>query len=302
MSAAPGLVLITGMSGAGRTTALHALEDLGYEAVDNLPLGLLERVAPPPLLDAAQGRPTAVGIDVRSRDFSAAALKGALDGMRALRIPVLTLFLDCDDTVLLRRYTETRRRHPLAADRPVADGLALERRAVAPVRALADAVIDTSQLSPWDLKRRVADVAGLAEASGLVVTVMSFSFRGGLPREADLVFDARFLTNPHYDPALKPLSGLDRPVQAAIAADPDFDGFLERIDGLLALTLPRYRKEGKSYLTIAIGCTGGRHRSVFVAETLAERLRETVGPVHVMHRDIAETPAKIGPADGKGLS
>lgn len=280
------LVVVTGMSGAGRTTALHALEDLGFEAVDNLPLGLLERVAPPPLLGSDIARPTAVGIDVRSRDFSALALKAALSGLASLGVPTLTLFLDCDDAILLGRFTETRRRHPLAQDRPVADGIALERASLSPIRELADAVIDTSSLNVWDLKRRIADIVHRQPGEDLVVTVTSFAYRQGLPREADLVFDVRFLTNPHYDPALRPLTGLDEPVRAAIRQDKDYAEYFDRLMALLELTLPRHGLEGKSYFTIAFGCTGGKHRSVYLAEAVAERLRKIFPTVHVTHREL----------------
>ena len=293
------LVLVTGMSGAGRSTALRALEDLGFEAVDNLPLGLLERVAPPPLLDSPTSRPTAIGMDIRSRDFSAAAFRGAISGLRALGIPTLTVFLDCDDAVLIGRFTETRRRHPLAQDRPVSDGIALERASLAPLREIADAVIDTSALTVWDLKRRMAELAGADTATGPVVTVMSFAYRNGLPREADLIFDVRFLTNPHYDPALRALTGRDAPVQAAIEADADFAPFLERLTALLDLTVPRYSREGKSYLTIAFGCTGGRHRSVFLAETVAARLRGIFASVRVKHRELDGAEALLA-TTGKG--
>lgn len=293
------LVLVTGMSGAGRSTALRALEDLGFEAVDNLPLGLLERVAPPPLVDSPTSRPTAIGMDIRSRDFSAAAFRGALSGLRALGIPTLTLFLDCDDAVLIGRFTETRRRHPLAQDRPVSDGIALERASLAPLREIADAVVDTSTLTVWDLKRRMAELAGTEIAGGPVVTVMSFAYRNGLPREADLVFDVRFLTNPHYDPALRPLTGRDPAVQRAIEADADFAPFLDRLLALLDLTVPRYTGEGKSYLTIAFGCTGGRHRSVFLAEMVAGRLRGIFSHVRVKHRELDGAGAPLANA-GKG--
>ena len=294
------LVVVTGMSGAGRTTALHALEDLGFEAVDNLPLGLLERVAPPPQFDSPSGRPTAVGVDVRSRDFSAAALKGAVTGLAALGIPTLTIFLDCDDAVLLGRFTETRRRHPLALDRPVSDGIALERASLAPLREIADAVIDTSSSNVWDLKRRIADIVHRQPGEDLVITVTSFAYRNGLPREADLVFDVRFLANPHYDPVLRPLTGLDEPVQQAIAADPDFPAYFDRLTALLELSLPRHAVEGKSYFTIAFGCTGGKHRSVYLAEAVAARLGKIFRTVHVTHRELEGAKIRAASTMEKG--
>ncbi|MGE0153099.1 MAG: RNase adapter RapZ [Reyranellaceae bacterium] len=293
------VVLITGLSGAGRATALKALEDLGFEAVDNLPLSLL-----PDLLRGKAGagsRPLALGLDVRSRDFSPDAFLAELAGLRAQADLVCELvFLDCDDATLLRRYTETRRRHPLAIDRPVQDGIAEERRILAPLRAAADQIVDTSQLGPHDLKRLLSAGFARENAPGLRLVVVSFSYRNGLPREADLVFDARFLANPHYVPALKPLSGRDRAVQEYVAADPDFLPFLNGIKSLLGPLLPRYEKEGKSYLTVAVGCTGGRHRSVFVGETLAGWLGELGRNVTLAHRDLpaASQDGKTGSGVG----
>jgi UPF0042 nucleotide-binding protein len=266
------LVLVTGMSGAGRSTALKALEDLGYEAVDNLPLSFL------PSLNLAGG-PVAVGIDVRTRGFSPA------DVLAALPQNVTVVFLDADDEFLRRRYTETRRPHPLAFDRPVIDGIRLERQRVSALRDRADLVIDTSTLSVAEL-RRILNGHFALDASGLAIFVRSFAYRRGLPPDADMVIDVRFLENPHYDPALRPLTGLDAAVGARIAADPDFAGFFERLIALLQPLLPRYANEGKSYLTIAIGCTGGRHRSVYVAGRLAEWLRREGQRVVVGHRDL----------------
>jgi len=290
------ILLVTGMSGAGRSTALKMLEDLGYEAVDNLPLPFLSRLAAG-TRDEKGSRPVAVGVDVRSRDFGSVALQEEVDKLiYADHLDVKLLFLDCDDTILIRRYAETRRRHPLAADRPVEDGLALERRAIAPLRDRADVVIDTTDLTVWDLKQRLTNEFSYGGTSSMAISVVSFSYRKGLPREADLVFDARFLTNPHYNPGLRPLTGRDAAVAEAVAADEDFEAFWTRLTDLLTLTLPRYEKEGKSYLTIAVGCTGGRHRSVFIAEKLFHWLQDrqkagvfgTVGsdhPIHVIHRD-----------------
>jgi len=291
------MLLVTGMSGAGRSTALKVLEDLGFEAVDNLPLPFLARLAAGARTDAVT-RPVAVGIDVRSRDFGSVALQEEVDKLiYADHLDVKLLFLDCDDTILIRRYAETRRRHPLAADRPVEDGLALERRAIAPLRDRADLVIDTTELTVWDLKQRLATEFKHGGSSGMAVSVVSFSYRKGLPREADLVFDARFLTNPHYNPDLRPLTGQNSAVADAVAADKDFDAFWTRLTDLLTLTLPRYEQEGKSYLTIAVGCTGGKHRSVFIAEKLLAWLQEQhqAGkfgapgldhPIHIIHRDM----------------
>lgn len=281
------VIVITGMSGAGRSTALRALEDIGYEAVDNLPLSLLENVASR-APNGSGARALAVGIDIRTRDFDVPALIRTLDRLSASGDPgrIVSVFLDCGDDELVRRFTETRRRHPLAADRPVMDGLRLERRMLAPLLERADVIIDTSLIAPGALKEEMNRRFSLDRAPGLALMVVSFSYRYGLPRDADLVFDARFLVNPHYDPALRDKTGRDPEVGAAIVADPDFAAFLDGMVSMLAVLLPRYEKEGKSYLTIAIGCTGGRHRSVYVAEQLSERLASNGRRVHLTHRDI----------------
>ena len=301
------LIVITGMSGAGRSTALKAFEDMGYEAVDNLPLSLLPNL----VVSTAAHLPLAVGVDVRTRDFAVPALVGALDRLvEDQDIDLRIVFLDCDDDRLERRYTETRRRHPLAAERPVGDGIRLERERVRPLRDRADLVIDTSLLTPGDLKRVLHGHFHLAAEPGLGLFVTSFSFRQGLPRDADLVLDVRFLRNPHYVAALKPLSGRDRAVGEYIAADPDFPALFDQLCAWLRPLLPRYEREGKSYLTIAIGCTGGRHRSVYVAERLAAWLRHDGRTVSVAHRDlgISDSPetataeADIGDAAIKDLA
>lgn len=286
------LLVVTGLSGAGRSTALKSLEDMGYEAVDNLPLSLL-----PNLVAAQSARPPlAVGVDIRTRDFGVLALVEALDRLVAGHdFDLKVVFLDCDDDLLVRRYTETRRRHPLAAERPVGDGIRLERERVWPLRDRADLVIDTSALAPADLKRVLHGHFALDAASGLSLFVTSFAYRHGLPRDADLVIDVRFLRNPHYVPTLRLLTGRDAPVGDFIAADPDFARFLERLCDWLAPLLPRYESEGKSYLTIAVGCTGGRHRSVYVAERLAAWLRRTGRSVGLGHRDI-ERPGALAAA------
>ncbi|MGB8843426.1 MAG: RNase adapter RapZ [Aliidongia sp.] len=284
-SARPLIVLITGMSGAGRTSSLKMLEDLGYEAVDNLPLSLLCGLVGQA---GTRRQPIAVGIDVRTRGFAVANLLGELSKMiSGSGLDCRLVFIDCDDEALARRYTETRRRHPLAGDRPVMDGIRLERELVSPLRARADLVIDTSVSKPADLQRILAGHFALDSRRRLKVFVTSFSFRQGLPREADLVFDVRFLDNPYYDPALRDLTGLDPSVGRCVAGDPGYAGFFASLTGLLRPLLPRYDREGKSYLTIAIGCTGGRHRSVYVAEQLGDWFRGEGQVVTVAHRDIA---------------
>ena len=278
------MVLVSGLSGAGRSTALKALEDLGYEAVDNLPLSLLASLVRP---GDRPARPLAIGIDSRTREFAVSALLRELDRLAASRgVAARLLFVDCDDEVLQRRFTETRRRHPLADDRPVSDGIKREREMVGALRARADVVLDTTVMKLGELKRAIQGHFALARGSALSLSVISFAYRGGLPREADLVIDARFLDNPHYVRELEGLSGLDARVAEYVARDPDFAPFLARLEAWLAPLLPRYEREGKSYLTIAVGCTGGRHRSVVVAERLAGWLAGLGREATLIHRDI----------------
>jgi RNase adaptor protein for sRNA GlmZ degradation len=274
------VVLVTGLSGAGRSTALKILEDLGYEAIDNLPLEFLSTMA-------GEGAALAIGVDIRTRDFAVQPFLEQLDLLGAKTgLAVTLLFLDCEDRVLERRFTETRRRHPLAQDRRVADGIAAERRLVAPLRERAELTIDTSALNPGELRRLLSGQLELAAAPGMAVFVTSFAYRNGLPREADLVFDVRFLANPHYEEDLRDLDGRDGAVAAFVKADPSFAAFFDGLTALLTPLLPRYEEEGKSYLTIAVGCTGGQHRSVAVAEKLADWLAARGRRVQRGHRDL----------------
>lgn len=284
------VLLVTGLSGAGHTTSLRALEDVGFEAIDNLPISFLQR-----LLHAPDGsaRPLAIGIDVRTRDFGVKDLLEAVASLEELEgLDLKLLFLDCDDEVLVRRYTETRRRHPAAGDRPVLDGIAHERRLLAPLRDRANLVFDTTRLTPWELRRRLKEIFAKKEAAELLLFLTSFAYTNGLPREADLVFDVRFLANPHYVPALRPLTGRDREVCEYIEADPDFAPFFDSLTAMLRLLLPRFEKEGKNYLTIALGCTGGRHRSVFVSEKLQGWLAGEGQRAFLRHRDLEALPEK----------
>ena len=264
------VVLVTGLSGGGKASILHFLEDLGYEAVDNPPLRLLEELA------ARGEKPIAIGVDTRTRGFDTAEILAVVGRLRhnpALR-PEL-VFVYADEGVLLRRYTETRRRHPLAPTSRVADGVAAELGLTAVLREAADMLLDTTDL-PLPTLRRIVEqrFGGIAETqAGMSVSLMSFAYPEGLPREAELVFDARFLRNPHYDPILRLGTGLDPDVAAYVSADPDFSPFMDKVTDLLTLLLPRFIQEGKKYASVAIGCTGGRHRSVHAVEVLAARLR-----------------------------
>lgn len=288
----PPVILLTGMSGAGKTSALKALEDLGYEAVDNIPLSFLKAMINADgdhgqmTLDGME-RPIAIVIDIRTRGFEATSFQDLVRQLKENEKDRIHLvFMDCDNEVLKRRYDETRHRHPLAVDRPVTDGIVAERRLLHSLREQSDLIIDSSALAPGELKGILDGHFGTASKSALSVFVTSFSFKKGLPRQADLVFDVRFLTNPHYDPALKELTGRDKAVQDFIAKDGDFDLFFDGLTGLLEPLLPRYAREGKSYLTIAVGCTGGKHRSVFVAEKLAGWLNDHGETTRLSHREL----------------
>ena len=284
--AAPQIVILSGISGAGKTTALKAFEDAGFEAIDNPPFALLL----PLIRDHTDGR-LVVGVDARTRGLDAAALLAEAAGLNATgKTAIIVIYLDCDEDVALRRFKETRRRHPLAPDGSIRDGLAIEQDMLRQLRDEADHVLDTSLMSPRELKRWVSGVFAAGEPAGLSLEIVSFSYRQGLPREADLVFDVRFLANPHYDPDLRPMSGLDPAVGAHVQADPGTSALLDHLTRLFEFVLPRYEQEGKSYLTIAIGCTGGRHRSVYIAETLSAMLYGQGWPVRTTHRDIDKDP------------
>jgi len=286
------ILLVTGMSGAGKSTALNALEDLGWEVVENLPLGLLERLLSTQTAEGAPaGRPLALGIDTRTRAFDAQKIVERIKVLRAQRSETIaTLFLDCNGQELERRYSETRRRHPLALDRPATDGIARERELLSPLRRWSDHVVDTTALTSNDLRQEIRARFSDPNGEEPTLTVMSFGFARRLPRNADLVFDMRFLRNPHWDNRLRPLTGIDAEVQDYVRQDSTFDAALAQIESLLLLLLPRYREEGKSYVTVAFGCTGGRHRSVFVAEYIAERLRHGQFSPTVAHRDLGSKP------------
>lgn len=279
------LVFVTGPSGAGRSTAIHRLEDLGYEAIDNLPLSLV----PQALEGLREDRPLALGIDVRNRDFSADAmidLVGRLAARADLRVELL--YLDCTVDALLRRFSETRRRHPLAPEATPLVGIEAEIALLTAIRARADVLINTSEMTPHNLAAEISHWFAPRRGAPLAISVESFSYKLGLPRGADMVFDCRFLRNPHWEPALRAGDGRNRDVVAHIAADPRFDPFFRKILDLVLMVLPAHLEEGKSHLSIAFGCSGGQHRSVAVAERLADALAESGWQVSKRHRELEQ--------------
>lgn len=281
-------VVVTGMSGAGKGQALRFLEDIGYYCVDNLPAQLISTFAD--LFCCSGNNPyTRIAVCVDSRSGQELAnVPAYLDSVRDRGVRPEILFLDSNEKVLVRRYSETRRRHPLAPAASVEEGIQRERELLEPVRGRADMMIDTSATSVSELRERIASAfLGEAPSQGLCVSVMSFGFKFGVPAEADLVFDVRFLPNPFYDQELRPRTGEDAGVRDFVLANPDGTEFLERLKGMLKFLVPRYAAEPKSYLTIAVGCTGGQHRSVAVAHDISVFLRGLKYDVRIRHRDIS---------------
>lgn len=277
------LILVTGPSGAGRSTAIGALEDLGCETIDNLPLSLIPRLLDGPPL----GRTIALGVDVRNRDFSVLALIELIDTLTAdPGVALEVMFLDCRTEVLERRYSETRRRHPLFPAEPPLTGILRETDLLAPIRVRADALIDTSDFTPHDLKAEIAQWMGATPTQRMAVSVQSFSYKRGVPRGVDLIFDCRFLRNPYWVPALRALDGRSPEVAAHVAGDPRFAEFFDRMSGLVGFLLPAQIEEGKAHLSIGFGCTGGQHRSVAVAEKLGDTLERSGWQVSRRHREL----------------
>ncbi|MDR0810581.1 MAG: RNase adapter RapZ [Gemmobacter sp.] len=284
------LLLLTGPSGAGRSTAVGALEDMGYEVIDNLPLSLVPRLIDGPPL----GQPIVLGIDVRNRDFNAIALIELIDTLTAdPGVQLGVLYLDCAADELIRRYAETRRRHPLAPEETPELGIDREVDLLAPIRARADHLIDTTEMSPHDLRAEIAKWFSLNGGPGLSVSIQSFSYKRGVPRGLDMIFDCRFLNNPHWLPALRALDGRDPAVVGHVMRDPRFPEFHERLRGLLLLLLPAQKEEGKAHVSIGFGCTGGQHRSVAVTEIMGNALAEAGWSVSKRHREL-ERRSSVG--------
>jgi UPF0042 nucleotide-binding protein len=277
------IIFVTGFSGAGRSTGLKILEDLGYEVFDNIPLrivgSLIEAAEPPAHI--------AIGIDTRTRYFSAEKLITEIDRLNAdARYEAELVFMLCDEVKLQQRYSETRRPHPMASDRSVSDGIKVEAEILEPLLGYADYRIDTTTLSVHDLRDDLLHKFAIDETRQMQITVKSFGFKKGAPRDVDMVFDVRFLRNPHWDDALKTLTGQDESVGAYITADEDFAAFWDNVSSMMALLLPRYQKEGKSYFTIGFGCMGGQHRSVYCTEKLAAQLEAQDYSINIQHRDM----------------
>lgn len=290
------IIIVTGMSGAGKSTALNVLEDEGYYCVDNMPISLMPKFA-----ELADGHNQdkgynniALGIDIRS-GHSLAELDSVLDYMNEKKYEYTIVFLESSDEVLIKRYKETRRAHPLAKDGRVDKAIMLEREQLKFLKQRADVIIDTSQLLTREFKEELEKIVlGRKEFNNLMVTVLSFGFKYGIPSDADIVFDVRFLPNPYYVEELRPLTGNDKKIQDYVMKAPEAEEFLERVDGLIQFLLPNYVKEGKSSLVIAVGCTGGKHRSVTLANAIAKRLSKTPYGCKVEHRDIEKDSKRKG--------
>jgi len=278
---------VTGPAGAGRTTAIKAIEDFGIETIDNLPLNLIGRILyGPPTADTL-----AIGIDTRTRGFSGEALLEVIDNIEEKQNyrPTL-LYLDCRADTLLRRFSETRRRHPVSPDGTPALGIEQEMETLKPIRERADIIIDTSELSPHQLRAELAGWFDKSEGRGLSVSVQSFSYKRGTPRGVDMMIDCRFLRNPHWESTLRPLTGLVPQVCEYVAEDPLFEPFFEKLQDFVEFLLPAYQAEGKAYFSIGMGCTGGQHRSVFVAEKLAKALSAKGWVVSKRHKEMERWP------------
>jgi UPF0042 nucleotide-binding protein len=287
------LVLVTGPSGAGRTTAIRVLEDLGYEGIDNIPLSLVPRLVEGPPLD----RPIVLGLDARNRDFNATALIELIDTLtRDPRVSLQVLYLDCAAPELIRRFSETRRRHPLAPAETPAQGIEREVDLLAPIRVRADHLIDTTELTPHDLKAEIARWFEADSAGRLSVSLQSFSYKRGVPRGVDMIFDCRFLANPYWEARLRALDGRDPAVAAFVRRDPRFAEFYRKLQDMLLFLLPAHVDEGKAHLSVGFGCTGGQHRSVAMVEMVGAALAEAGWPVSKRHRELERKGSATTPA------
>ncbi|MBY6084448.1 RNase adapter RapZ [Ruegeria arenilitoris] len=292
MTAQTRIVLVTGPSGAGRSTAIHVLEDLGYEAIDNLPMGLLLRL----MEGADPSRPMALGIDARNRDFSTIGFIELVAKLgRMSQVDLSTLYLDCSDDVLLRRFSETRRRHPVATDASPETGIRQEKELLEPIREIADTLIDTSVLNVHQLRSEVERWFAPEGGRHLAVSIESFSYKRGLPLGLDMVFDCRFLANPYWRPELREADGRNPDVASYVQADTNYAAFFERVVELLLSLLPAFKAEGKTHLSVAFGCTGGQHRSVAMAEAVAKALAEQGQPVAIRHREMERRSLNVRP-------
>ncbi len=284
------VLLITGMSGAGKSTALSVLEDLNYEAIDNLPINLL-----PSLIELAMKKDPdhmnpalAIGVDARTRNFKPDNIAEILNQLKAqAKISVKILYFDSSNEVLAKRFSETRRKHPLAREKPVSEGIKRERKMIEVIKAQSDYIFNTSEYNIHDLRRTLSEHFERTDDDSMGLSITSFAYPNGIPRDADLVFDIRFLRNPHYDAQLRSLTGMDDAVGEYIKKDPVFRSSWDKISALIVSLLPEYKKEGKAYLTIAFGCTGGKHRSVFFAERLAKLLIDKNYKVNLHHRELS---------------
>ncbi|MBA3909569.1 MAG: RNase adapter RapZ [Rhodobacter sp.] len=286
------IIFVTGPSGAGRTTTIGVLEDLGYEGIDNIPLSLVPRL----IEGAPLGRPIALGLDARNRDFNATALIELIDSLtRDPRVALEVVYLDCAPSVLIRRFSETRRRHPLAPDETPARGVDREIDLLAPIRLRADHLIDTTDFTQHDLKAEIARLFDTSGTGRLSVSVQSFSYKRGVPRGVDMIFDCRFLANPHWSAELRELDGRDPRVESYVRSDPRFAVFFQKLCDLLLFLLPAHLEEGKAHLAIGFGCTGGQHRSVVVAELVGNALAAAGWPVSKRHRELERRAASGQP-------
>ncbi|APO85738.1 RNase adapter RapZ [Marivivens sp. JLT3646] len=293
MTSKQSIILVTGPSGAGRTTAVRALEDIGFEVIDNMPLSLIDRVIEGQPLD----RPLVLGLDVRNRDFTVNAVIGVIDRLgHDERFDLQVVYMDCSDDVLIRRFSETRRRHPLSVETAPTEGIIKEKELLIPIRSRADILIDTTTMTPHDSRAEVQNWFQKPDGHPLAITVQSFSYKRGLPRGLDIVLDCRFLRNPHWEPELRALNGQDAAVVEYIAKDERFDAFFTSVKAMAALLLPAFEEEGKTHLSVGFGCTGGQHRSVAMTELLAKALAEDGWQVSKRHREM-ERHTDVGAAD-----